>query len=337
MKNLRYILICPVLFAGCSDVFFDDEPVNSPEAVFESLYTSFVESYGPTIERNVNWDSLYTVYRPMVTANSTPDQLYNAITSMLAVLDDGHVGLTAPDKPGFNSNFIRHNKIDNDLFDLDLVKTNYLESGYNASSDNGYVYGKLKNENIAYIYFDYVADNFFVLEDFLKEYANVDGLVIDLRHNQGGDFTFSYSTLGPLTDKKRLCFKSRTKTGPGPNDFTNWYDWYIEPSGTYYDKPIIALIDRYTISAGERTAVALATLPNVTMMGDNTCGAFATMIGRELANGWYFTLPTQNTLLDDGKSYEGIGVIPDVYSRNDATEMSQGTDATLERAIAALE
>lgn len=333
MKSFKCILVCSALLGGCSDVFFDDEPANNPGALFENLYTSFVENYGPTNERNINWDSLYSVYRPRVRANSTSDELYTAVTQMLAVLDDGHVGLTAPNKPVFNSNFIRNNKIDDDLFDLDLVKSGYLETGYKSTSDNGYVYGKLKNGNIAYIYFDYVADNFFVLEDFLKQYADVDGLVIDLRHNQGGDFTFSYSSMGRLVDKTRLCFRSRTKTGPGPDDFTKWYDWSIKPSGTYFNKPIVVLIDRYTISAGERTAVALATLPNVTMMGDNTCGAFATMIGRELANGWYYTLPTQNTLLDDGKCYEGIGVIPDVYSRNDVADMSRGVDATLVRAM----
>jgi carboxyl-terminal processing protease len=333
MKSLRYILVCTVLFGGCSDAFFNDEPVNNPEAVFENLYVSFVENYGPTNERDVKWDSLYSVYRPRVNPQSTSDELFTVITSMLAVLDDGHVQLTAPGKPVFNSNFIRNNKIDDELFDLDLVKSGYLEAGYQATPDNGYVYGKVKDENIAYIYFDYVAENFFVLEDFLEAYANADGLIIDLRHNQGGDFTYSYSSMGPIVDKKRLCFRSRTKTGPGPNDFTAWYDWSIEPSGAYFNKPIVVLIDRYTISAGERTAVALATLPNVTMMGDNTCGAFATMIGRELANGWYYTLPTQNTLLADGKSYEGIGVMPDVYSRNDIAAMDSGVDETLERAV----
>jgi len=192
---------------------------------------------------------------------------------------------------------------------------------------------KIKNENVAYIYFDYVGDNFFKLKDFLSEFPDVKGYIIDMRHNQGGDFTYCFSEIGRLTNQSRFVFKSKTKNGKGNNDYTEWYEWYIYPKGEYVNKPIIVFIDRYTISAGERSVMAFKTLPIVTLMGDTTNGAHGTMIGRELANGWFYSLVPQKVELYDGKSYEGIGLAPDIYSKNTILQINSGIDMTLQKAI----
>jgi carboxyl-terminal processing protease len=93
------------------------------------------------------------------------------------------------------------------------------------------------------------------------------------------------------------------------------------------------LTDRYTISAGERSVMAFKTLPNVTLMGDTTNGAHGTMIGRELANGWFYSLVPQKVELFDGKSYEGIGLAPDIPVKNQLSEIESGTDKILQTAI----
>lgn len=327
VKKLTCLLLIALLFTGC----FEDEPANTPEDVFENLYQNFVESYGPTTERNIDWPMLYARYSPEVHNGMSDEELYDVITEMLSNLNDGHVGVTAPDRPAFNSNYLRNNHIDDDLFNKSVIKTNYLASGFQEG--DGYFYGKIKDENIGYIWFDYVAENFFVLNDFLAANASSIGIIIDMRHNQGGDFTYGFSSMGRLTETERFVFQSRTKTGKGPGDFTAWYRWSIEPEGSYFDKPIILLTDRYTISAGERTVMALQTLPNVKTIGDTTCGALSTMIGRELANGWYYTIPTQNTLFADDKTYEGIGMPPNIYFKNLQSDVNMGLDKTLQRAI----
>lgn len=326
-----WLLLLLTLLASCEKTFVE-VPDNDPEAIFENLWQTFNEEYAPFEERNVDWDALHNQYRPRVNSQTTDDELYTILTQMLATLDDGHVNLTTPNREIFNSNRIRREKLGDALFNLTVVK-NHLEPGFKADDKNSYVYGKVKGNNIGYIYFDYVAENFFKLNDFLREYEQAKGFIVDLRHNQGGDFTYCFSELGRLTDKTRYVFKSKTKNGKGKNDYTNWKEWYIQPKGHYLDKPIIVLTDRYTISAGERSVMAFKTLPNVTLMGDTTCGAHGTMIGRELSNGWYYSLVTQKVELFDGKSYEGIGVIPDVCVKNLPAEMELGMDRTLQMAI----
>ena len=314
---------------------FIEEPSNNPEAIFENLWITFNEEYAVFEERNVDWQAEYITYRPMVHPNTSDEELFGILSQMLAKLDDGHVNLTAPNRKIFYSNKIKNELIDDKLFSIPVVKT-YLETDYKVGDENSFVYGKTKNENVAYIYFDYVGENFFKLKDFLNQYNNVNGYIIDMRHNQGGDFTYCFSEMGRLIHQPHYVFRSKTKKGKGPDDFTDWHKWTIYPEGSYIDKPIIVLIDRYTISAGERAVMAFKTLPNVTLMGEITNGAQGTMIGRELANGWFYSLVTQKTELFDGNSYEGIGMEPDIYSKNILSDVNLGIDKTLQTAINSL-
>ena len=317
---------------GCT-TFFEAEPASDPEALFEDLWTTFDHDYAVFEERGIDWYQQYTTYRSQVNASTSDDELFNLFAQMLAPLEDGHVTLVAPGKEIWISNTIRREKIDDALYSPDLIQANYLDIDYETDSEQNFVYGKIKNENIAYISFANVASNFFKLDEFLNTYPDVAGYIIDLRHNDGGDFTYCYSEIGRLVDQERFVFRSKTKNGPGANDFTDWYDWSIKPESPYVNKPIVVLIDRYTISAGERAVMAFDVLPNVLMVGETTNGAQGTQIGRELANGWFYTLVTQKVELADGKSYEGIGIAPDVEVKNTIDEINAGVDGVLQYAI----
>lgn len=328
MKKFYILLIILfILFAGC-EKFFVEAPSNDPEAIFENLWSTFNEEYAPFEERGVDWDAVYQQYRPLVTSSTSDEALFNILAEMLQTLDDGHVSLTAPNREVFFSNRIRREKTDDGLFSMEVVK-NYLEEDYREDDEGSYVWGKIQQHNVAYIYFDHVAFNMFQLNDFLDAYPDAEGYIIDLRHNQGGDFTFTFSVMGRLTSQDRMVFRSKTKNGFGKGDYTSWTEWSIHTEGETVQQPLIVLTDRYTISAGERTVMAFMTLPNATIMGDTTNGAHGTMIGRELANGWFYTLVPQKVELFDGNSYEGIGLAPDVYFKNQLSQVEAGVDETL--------
>lgn len=332
VKNIFCALGLTLLVSGCSE-FFDDPPAGSPDQIFDNVWNTFHEEYAPFEERNVDWAAEYSTFRAGLNENSTEEELYDALTGLLSTLDDGHVTLTAPGKEIFRSNSLLRNKIDDELFNPDVIRKYYLDDNFRTGEEDSYVFGKIKGQNIGYILFDYIGENFFIMKDFLSEFESADGLIIDLRHNQGGDFTYSYSEMGRLADKKHFIFRSKTKNGKGKNDYTPWKDWYLEPSGKYIDKPVIVLTDRYTISAGERTVMALRELPGVTVIGDTTNGAHGTMIGRETANGWFYSLVPQKVELPDGRTWEGIGLPPDIVVRNELQEILTGTDKVLDTAI----
>jgi carboxyl-terminal processing protease len=334
MKTIyRLFLITAGLFhfSACEKNFIEP-PANDAEAVFDNLWNTFNEEYAPFEERNVDWDAAYNSFRPLINSNTTDDELFDIISQMIALLDDGHVNLTAPGKEIFFANKVKRELIDDELFNKQVI-IKYLEPDFQSGPEESYIYGKVKNEDVAYIFFDHVGENFFELNDFIEKFKHLNGFIIDLRHNQGGDFTYCFSEIGRLTDQSRIVFRSKTKNGKGKKDFTNWKEWHIYPKGDYINKPIFVLTDRYTISAGERSVMAFSTLPNVTVLGDTTNGAHGTMIGRELANGWFYSIVPQKVELFDGLSYEGKGLAPDVYIKNLTSEINQGIDKTLQYAI----
>jgi carboxyl-terminal processing protease len=337
MKHLKWSAFCLALLLAapaCRKTFFEPEPADTSTALFETLWRTFRDHYGPFNERNVNWQAAYDTFRPQINDQSTEEQLYTAMTGMLGRLNDGHVNLYTPDRQAFNSNDLRNRRVDFDLFDLGVVKKQYLTTGYETNSNGDFVYGLLP-QGMIYVHFPLVSGNLQALERALDAFPEAKGLIVDLRHNDGGDFTWAFSAMKRLTRERRLVFSSRTKNGPA--SFTDWHDWYLEPGTTYFDKPIAVLTDRFTISAGERMALAFKVLPNCTMLGDTTCGALSTMIGGELANGWAYSIAIQNTRFADGKSYEGIGLAPDVVLRNDPVALKNGHDQVLEKAIAQLQ
>jgi len=77
-------------------------------------------------------------------------------------------------------------------------------------------------------------------------------------------------------------------------------------------------------------------LSNVTQVGDYTSGAFSDNIARELPNGWFCFMSIGDYRASDGKSYEGIGVKPDVLMVNTKEDILSGKDPVLEKAITLL-
>jgi C-terminal processing protease CtpA/Prc len=73
--------------------------------------------------------------------------------------------------------------------------------------------------------------------------------------------------------------------------------------------------------------------PHVVRIGENTQGVFSEDLGRLLPNGWKFGLSNEVYLTSDGKSFEGIGVPPDmevpIFPKEDLTN---GRDSALDKA-----
>lgn len=331
LNKIFFFLIPIVLLANsCQKILFVEEPAEDPESVFEYFWNYYNDNYAVFDERHVNWHELYDAYRPLVNENTTDDELYNIITNMLTTLNDGHVMVIAEGHESFSSNKYYQYRIDDSLFNKDVIKSEYLDAGF--VEEDGYTYGTINNE-IIYLFLPYISDNMPIVNDVLDMYPDAKGIIVDLRHNSGGDFTWALSDLKRLTNERKHVFTSRTKNGPGENDFTDWFDWYIEPGDEFYNKPVILLTDRYTISAGERTTMIFRELPNTIIIGDTTNSSHSTMVTNQLANGWYFTLSTQEVKLPDGNSYEGIGIAPDIYIRNTITNLENGIDDVLSEAI----
>jgi hypothetical protein len=285
------------------------------------------EFYGNFDTRDVDWDAAWDEWSPKVTSASDDDALWDALTGMLATTDDGHVQMLRPGEEFWSANTVYRERIGDDRFDLEVVRDVYLGS-WEGGDDDGFTWGTLP-DGTPYVHLAWIAQNCRAVRQVLDANPDADALVVDLRHNGGGDFTWAYHHFGVLTDTERAVFRSRTRTGP---------TWTLKPRGEHRDVRIVLLTDRYTISAGERATMALQTLPDAITLGEPTNGALATMIGRELPNRWGLALPIQEVFTPDGQTtWEGVGLPVDEEILDDPADLAAGIDAVLERAMALLQ
>jgi len=334
MKNSAFLILLILSSCACEKVIFDLSYNNQPIDNFESMWTEFDQLYGLFKVRNLDWDSVYQVYRPQVDNNMNDQELYEVLVGMLTVLNDSHVGLlpTNSDLPQFQGGI--GGRIDTIRdFSLDIVKENYLPTSIETDP---FTYGFI-NDSIGYLYVAWEPEEKSIHElmptivDFFRD---TKGIIVDIRSNTGGEDRGGQAFASYFTDQPRLYMTTSIKNGPGPDDFTPLEEWYLTPQGSPLLQPLVLLTNRSTVSAGETLALAMRILPQLTTLGDTTTGAFSNAVNRELPNGWLYSMSIGDWRAADGTSYEGRGIPPTLVIQNQATELRLGQDKVLEAAIA---
>lgn len=335
MKNSSFILVTILVlsFCGCEKIVFDLPYSNKPVDNFESMWTEFDQLYGLFKVRNLDWDSVYQVYRPQVNNDMNQEELYELLVDVLTVLDDSHVGLlpTNTHLPQFQGGI--GGRIDTIRdFSLAVVKENYLPTFVEADP---FTYAFL-NDSIGYLHVSWEPAEKSIdkaMPAIVDYFRRAKGIIIDIRNNTGGEDRGGQAFASYFTSQERLYMTTSIKNGPGPDDFTTPDHWYIRPKGNPLNQPLILLTNRSTVSAGETLALAMLSLPQLTIMGDTTTGAFSNAVNRELPNGWLYSMSIGDWRAADGTSYEGQGIPPTVVVQNQAAELRLGQDKTLEAAL----
>ena len=339
MTKSKYIIVFIALMVvglnSCDKIFLD-EISNNPVSNFEYLWHDFDKLYGLFIVKNINWDSLYAVYRPEIDDNCSEKDLYDNLCGLLENLNDGHVYLspTNLELSKFHSGKISRMGSKKD-FKYSIVKDNYLieEKTYSDIIH----YGKLA-DNIGYIHVRDMSNgqNHYekamkTILDYLKE---TKAIIFDVRLNGGGWDRTTKTIAGRFFTQKTLFLIAKKRNGPEHNDFCEPIYYYIEPYGDFqYTKPMVLLTHRESSSAAESFVLGMKRRENLIHIGDTTEGAFSDAITRELPNGWLYGLSIGDYRDYNSVNWEGIGIPPDIVIQNDSTDVKNGIDKALETAI----
>ncbi len=342
MKNnpLAIILGVLILCNGC----INDDIGQSNNDIFEYLWTDFDEHYIGFEVRNVDWDSVYSIYAPLVRETETEDQFWPLMTEMIDIFDDQHVSITDTDGDrGHASGKLGDELLAEKQFNLALVESSYLADNFKRlqAGEENMVYGFIQDKNIAYIHLPNFAGNGDYLDDFdqvIDEIKNADGLIIDVRNNGGGFPPSAEYIATRFAKTESVAFLASAKNGPGRNDYDEPSTYTMRPEGeVQFTKPIYALNNHSTVSAGEEFFLYLQTQDHVTILGDYTSNAIGDQgFSRLLPNGWKISMPVVLYTLPDGTSPEGKGITPDIEMVNDSLDIQSGIDKMLEFAIDAL-
>lgn len=335
MKKYIFIsvLVIFLLFVySCEKALIDENSKNYNMDDFETAWNITNDQYPYFELKGINWTGLYNIYYPMA-AESQGDEIYNVLLEMFAHLEDGHMYIeteggqqmipwTPPrrlkDLYAFNTTVIAG------YFDQELL-----------IDPEGIFNYQILPENLGYlnvVTFD-GKYNFSAVNDIFNYFKNTSGMIIDIRHNYGGDIHNVDKVVGYFL--KRPILRNAYYFKDEQLEIDSIY-----PIGSYtYLKPSVLLINGVSYSASEITSEIMKQIDHVTLIGDTTGGGSLGYLNKtyngdfRLPSGKLFHIGNLDVRKYNGEPFETVGIIPDILIPQTEQNIQDGQDIQLEYAI----
>lgn len=171
------------------------------------------------------------------------------------------------------------------------------------------------------------------------EASGVSKLIIDIRFNDGGVDTVALNIVSRFVNQERVSYFKKARLG---DDFTENNSFSVEPRGDFqFTDDIVLLTSPFTISAAELLTLCMKDLPYVTVVGENTTGAFSTILTHILPNGAEVGLSNEIYSDAQGEVFEIIGIGP-VNQENEipfllTSDFEEEKDSGIDRALEVLD
>jgi C-terminal processing protease CtpA/Prc len=148
-----------------------------------------------------------------------------------------------------------------------------------------------------------------------------------------------------LTDKpiqgfsgKTLDYKPDVRAQGGTPGWFKEPAWAVSPDPAhFYAKPVILLVSARTYSAAEDFIALFDAMRRGTLVGETTGGSTGQPLSFKLPGGGSAEICTRDVAYPDGRVFEGVGIPPQVKVSPTVSDIRQGRDAALERAIEMLQ
>lgn len=274
--------------------------------VFDELWNGVNKRYVCFSNTDVDWDAVYAKYRGQISDETNESQLFSVCCEMLAELKDGHVSLRTETREwGY--------QIDEATNDLPWLVPSYLGGNYKISG--GLLYNTIRNGAIGYIeygsFWSDISDD--QILEVLGAFKDCQGLILDLRRNEGGMFENGVTLLNYLPGEKEL-YKSYVRHNGIRDDLLEKgiaMKPGIKDESVIWRKPLVVLIEKQSYSATSLFAMCVKKCENVCIVGMKTGGGTNTPRYYELSNGWTYRIPWIKHISQSGMDYQN-GVPPDV-------------------------
>lgn len=327
-KILLYLL--PLLLFGhtaCERILIEEDPPNEAVRNFDLLWKTVDEKYSFFTYKNIDWDSVYHVYRPQVYDGMPEQELFTVMAEMLYVLRDGHVNLISPFNISRNWSWYQdypHN------YNPTILERNYLGTDFEITGP----FLNRKFGNTGYIRYSSFMSDFTdeQMNYLIDKFKDCHGIIIDIRNNGGGRVDLISRLTSFFVQEEQLTGYVRYKDGPGHDDFTPFYAHVIEPADRVFSQPVVVLTNRSVYSAANAFASRMASLPHVILLGDRTGGGGGAPYSGELMNGWIFNFSTTQ-MVDVEKNQIEDGVPVDIRQDLLPADEAAGVDSILESAL----
>lgn len=148
------------------------------------------------------------------------------------------------------------------------------------------------------------------INDALRDLADTEGMIIDIRVNEGGSDQVALNFVRHFIDKPQHVYSKYAGKG---NSTTPVQDVVLDPqSHNIYLKPTAVLVSGDTASAAELFTIAMASLPHVIVIGEPTAGEFSDILVKRLTSDIAFGISNETYLDVEGNNYERVGIPADI-------------------------
>ena len=181
---------------------------------------------------------------------------------------------------------------------------------------------------------------------FLKKHRNCESIILDLRNNEGGNTPANL--ISALMDRKyrRFTYKEVIQeqisyildsTYVKRNKIKTRYKLqkpkWTTPLKSAYKGKLFILVNQFTLSAGEDFSFPFKDNGRATLIGIKTAGTNGSALIRDFGDGIYLGMGVVQAIYPSGARFEGIGIKPDIEVYPAISDIKQGKDRMLEKAI----
>ena len=304
-------------------------PLEQGQAVriFDQVWNAFDREYALfAVKQQIDWHQLKQEYRPRAANAKTNQDLAETLNAMLTELKDLHVYVRG--SGSFLNGYQRKR-----LFNASPAAAVKLIGPLNQIK--GLRWGRTQDQ-IGYIAVDMLSisslpDRF---EAALKQMQGTRGLVLDLRANGGGAEPLARKMAGYFVEASTLYAIHQYRSGPRHTDLGTLQKRIFAPDQNwYYRGPVIVLQGERTMSSAEAFVLMLAACPHVTTMGDRTAGSSGNPRQLDAGAEIIVNLPRWIPRDVSGKSFDTVGIQPDVPVKAASEEFTRTADPVLTAAL----
>ncbi len=331
---LHRIFVCVagvLLSSGCTHRPGNAPSENTPVGNIEALWQIIDEKYCFIEEKGVDWDDVREQYVDSAKQIDTNEdgwniRLFDLMEQMVNTLHDGHVNIyTAFDissSEGWYAGYPEN-------FDKELLEQHYLQGARYAG---GMYYNKIAGDSIGYIRYSSFSSSIGTANMYyvLKSFKDCRGIVLDVRHNGGGDITTAYTLAATFIKNDTLIGYWQHKKGRGHTDFSSLEPIYIHQDDmpNKWLRPVVVLQDRHSYSATNSFVNAMRYADNALLLGGVSGGGGGMPMSYELPIGWVVRFSSVKMYDADKQSIEE-GIAPHVFD----TLRSTDKDDLIEHAV----
>lgn len=363
---------CP---AGTLKTALDDDFVLDFELEYELFQRIFAEHYAFFDLREVDWDAQVQDGEARLSPEMSIDEFFSVLSESVSPLGDGHIAIEAGEGLSYSENRradVATQLAEEALMqedapteDINAYVEDYVEGQFEAlgAAVEGYFvpgsavgtledpiawatiesgdarYGYLWISSFADIVEGSVNDNIAALHEAfelaLDDWQEVDGVLIDVRINEGGWDLLGNALASHFVSEETHVYSKRVLF---QGEYAEEVPVTVAPhEGARFTGPVAVLTSSTTISAAETFVLSMLALEQVTVVGEPTCGILSDSLPKFLPSGIYFSLSNEEYSTPNGDVFELVGVPPDIeVDVFSLIDRQAGTDASIDAAISVL-